>query len=81
MNAPGDKRNAAPAEAEDGSFGKHKNGSTASPAAQVAENPLMALCKAWLRASPQAMRELLLDVKGAHPALWATVTREGSIHD
>lgn len=28
------------------------------------------LCKAWLRASPQARRELLQDVKFAHPQLW-----------
>jgi hypothetical protein len=34
------------------------------------------LCKAWLRASPQARRELLQDVKFAHPQLWDAVNRE-----
>ena len=40
-------------------------------------NPQIELCKAWLRASPQARRELLQDVKFAHPALWEAVNREG----
>ena len=31
------------------------------------------LCKAWLRASPQARRELLQDERFAHPQLWREV--------
>jgi len=34
------------------------------------------LCKAWLRASPQARRELLQDVRFAHRELWDAVNRE-----
>ena len=76
MNAPGDKRNAAPAEAEDGSFGKHENGSTASPAAQAAESPLMALCKAWMRAGVTDRALFLSDVRAGCPNLWRVADRE-----
>lgn len=47
-----------------------------SAAERLASNPQIALFKAWLRASPQARRELLQDVKFAHPQLWETVNRE-----
>lgn len=76
MNAPGDKRNAAPAEAEDGSFGKHENGSTASPAAQAAESPLMAVCKAYMRCGPTERRLFLQDVRAGAPNLWREIDRD-----
>jgi hypothetical protein len=76
VNAPGDKRNAAPAEAEDGSFGKHENGSTASPAAQAAESPLMGLIKSWMRAAPTDRALFLSDVRAGSPNLWREIDRE-----
>jgi hypothetical protein len=43
---------------------------------RLESNPQIELCKAWLGASPQARRELLQDVKFAHPQLWDEVNRE-----
>ena len=50
---------------------------TATSGEVLESSPQIELCKAWMRASPQARRELLQDVKFAHPALWEAVNREG----
>ncbi len=65
MSEPPEKEEAAP-------FDAARSGERQQP------NPQIELCKAWLRASPQARRELLQDVKFAHPALWEAVNREGA---
>jgi len=63
MNEPPEKEEAAPC-------------GTAGSGERQQPNPQIELCKAWLRASPQARRELLQDVKFAHPQLWDEVNRE-----
>jgi hypothetical protein len=60
MNEPPEKEEAAPC-------------GTAGSGERLESNPQIELCKAWLRASPQARRELLQDVKFAHPQLWREV--------
>ena len=65
---------ADPTPAEESPPGQQKARPPATKDEHTDSNPQIELCKAWLRASPQARLELLRDVKAAHPALWQLAT-------
>ena len=54
----------------------HGDAPIPAPAAQAAESPLMALCKAWMRAGVTDRALFLSDVRAGCPNLWRVADRE-----
>jgi hypothetical protein len=60
---------------------ERRENATPMPTAQAAESPLLALCKAWLRAGATDRSLFLADVRAGNPTLWSTIERNAGGRD